>query len=243
MKHLGFFFVIGFSVAGFVMLYVGLSTLFSMVVHGSDPFNAFVLVSAMLLPFVIATLSWRDWRRVQAKEDTHGRSLKAPAGVLWMARPWILPGMLARSVLFVLVAAGVSWLEFSFGFAQVTVLNVQMVLWADLVIFLGWMFSLAPLLLLRAANMYVLRNDGLEVRTGILTSKSCVIAPSGFSDMEVARSISGRVMNMGDIIVRTQGDSDVRIVKVRNPLRVADQIRGVMARPTVRIEGQEQIIR
>jgi hypothetical protein len=31
------------------------------------------------------------------------------------------------------------------------------------------------------------------------------------------------------------------MVKVRKPLKVADQIREVMARPTVRIEGQEPI--
>jgi len=121
------------------------------------------------------------------------------------------------------------------------ILGISIILWTILAIFLVWVFSLTHLLILRASNTYILRNDGLEVRTGILASKSFVVAPAGFSDLEVTRSVSGRIVNSGNIIVRTQGDSDVKMAKVRKPLKVADQIREVMARPTVRIEGQEPI--
>ena len=94
-----------------------------------------------------------------------------------------------------------------------------------------------PLLSIRASNAYVLRDDGLEIRTGILTSKSFVVAPAGFSDLEVTRSITGRILDTGSIVVRTQGDTDIIMRKIRNPLNVADRIRGVMARPSVRIAG------
>jgi hypothetical protein len=59
--------------------------------------------------------------------------------------------------------------------------------------------------------------------------------------MEVTRSISGRIMNFGDITIRTQDESgaDKKIAKIRDPMRVGNQIREVMARPTVRIEGQK----
>jgi uncharacterized membrane protein YdbT with pleckstrin-like domain len=119
--------------------------------------------------------------------------------------------------------------------------NVQIVLWIDLVIFLVWVLSLAHLLLIRASNTYILRNDSLEIRFGILTSRSFVISPSGFSDLEVIRSISNRIVNSGDIIIRTQSEteSDLTMQKVRNPMSVTSQIRGVMARPIVRIEGKE----
>jgi uncharacterized membrane protein YdbT with pleckstrin-like domain len=104
-----------------------------------------------------------------------------------------------------------------------------------------WIVSLTHLLLLRASNTYILRNDSLEIRTGILTSKSFTVASSGFADMEVIRSLSGRILNLGNIVIRTQHESetDKKLQKVRNPLKVADQIREVMAKPMMRIEGQE----
>jgi len=143
--------------------------------------------------------------------------------------------------LIAVVAVVAFWLESFFGVAWAGILNVGAVFWTILVLFLVWIFSLVHLLLLRASNKYTLRNDSLEIRSGIVTSRSFVVAASGFSDLEVIRSISGRILNSGDIIISTQSeiDSDKKMVKVRDPLKVADQIREVMARPVVRIEGQE----
>lgn len=171
-------------------------------------------------------------------QDSSGSS----RSVLWADRPWILPGVLARSVLIAVVAVVAFWFESFFGVANWTgILGIGAVFWTILVLFLVWIFSLVHLLLLRASNKYTLRNDSLEIRSGIVTSRSFVVVASGFSDLEVIRSISGRILNSGDIIISTQGeiDSDKKMVKVRNPLKVADQIRGVMARQVVRIEGQE----
>jgi len=77
-------------------------------------------------------------------------------------------------------------------------------------------------------------DDGLEVKVGIVTSKSFVVSPAGFSDLEVVRSVSARIVNSGNIVIRTQGDSDIRMERVRSPLKVAAQIREVMGRPFVR---------
>jgi uncharacterized membrane protein YdbT with pleckstrin-like domain len=150
--------------------------------------------------------------------------------------------VLARTILAAIAAVVISLLEFYFNVENNTqILNLPIILWTVLAIFLVWILSLTHLLILRASNTYILRNDGLEVRTGILTSKSFVVAPAGFSDLEVTRSVSGRIVNSGKILIRTQGDSDIKMIKVRKPLKVADQIREVMARPTVRIEGPEPI--
>jgi hypothetical protein len=46
-------------------------------------------------------------------------------------------------------------------------------------------------------------------------------------------------LNSGDIMIRTQGDRDVTMVKIRNPLGVADHIREVVSRPIVRIMEPE----
>jgi membrane protein YdbS with pleckstrin-like domain len=168
--------------------------------------------------------------------------LNTKARELWTGKPWIIPNVLARSILAAIAAVVISWLEFYFKVENNSqILNLPLILWTVLAIFLIWVLSLIHLLVLRASNTYILRNDGLEVRTGILASKSFVVAPAGFSDLEVIRSVSGRIVNSGKIIVRTQGDSDIKMIKVRKPLKVADQIREVMARPTVRIEGQEPI--
>ncbi|MGD0496549.1 MAG: PH domain-containing protein [Candidatus Bathyarchaeia archaeon] len=173
---------------------------------------------------------------------TQKEELNTKARELWTGKPWILPNVLARSILAALAAVVISWLEFYLNVeSNSQILNLPIILWTALAIFLVWVLSLTHLLVLRASNTYILRNDGLEVRTGILTSKSFVVAPAGFSDLEVTRSVSGRIVNSGNITIRTQGDSDIKMAKVRKPLKVADQIREVMARPTVRIEGQEPI--
>ncbi|HVP41630.1 MAG TPA: PH domain-containing protein [Candidatus Krumholzibacteriaceae bacterium] len=158
--------------------------------------------------------------------------------LIWAGKPWILPSALVRSIVIFIVAVVVSWLEFSY-LAGMTdpILKMPILLWTGLVFFIVWVASLAHLLLLRASNTYILRNDGLEVRYGIVSSKSFVLSPSGFSDLEVIRSVSGRIIGIGDMVVRTQGERDVKMVRVRHPLEVADKIRQVMARPIVRIEG------
>jgi hypothetical protein len=166
--------------------------------------------------------------------------MNTQARTLWRGRPWILPTVLARGVLAIAIAVVFSWLEFFFSVTYndtMTFLSLTPIVWTFLIIFLAWALSIVRPLLIRASNLYVLRTDGLEIRAGIITSKSFVVAPSGFSDLEVIRSISERIINSGHIIIRTQGDTNVKMEKVRNPLKVGGQIREVMARPTVRVEG------
>jgi uncharacterized membrane protein YdbT with pleckstrin-like domain len=155
---------------------------------------------------------------------------------IWTGKPWILPSALVRSIAIVIVAVVASWLELTY-LADMTdpILKMPILIWTGLVFLIVWVVSLVHLLLLRASNTYILRNDGLEVRYGIVSSKSFVLSASGFSDLEVIRSVSGRIIGMGDMVIRTQGERDVKMVRVRHPLEVADKIRQVMARPIVRI--------
>lgn len=53
------------------------------------------------------------------------------------------------------------------------------------------------LLLLRVSLTYILHDDSLEIRSGILSSRAFVVLPSGFSDLEVFRSVVGRIMDSG----------------------------------------------
>ena len=127
---------------------------------------------------------------------------------LWTGRPWILPSAVARTILTIVAVVAVSWLELHFGVKLETVPNIQIILLTNAVLFLIWILSLMQLSLLRASSTYILRNDSLEIRTGILTSRSFVVAPSGFSDLEVVRSVSSRIAGSGDIIIRTQSERD-----------------------------------
>jgi uncharacterized membrane protein YdbT with pleckstrin-like domain len=161
--------------------------------------------------------------------------------VLWTGKPWIFPGLLTRSIVIVLAAFVVSWIELSLNVTSTYLLGLSLTLWTGLVIFFAWIVSLAHLLSLGVSSTYILRNDSLEVRVGVLSSKSFVIAPAGFSDLEVVRSISARIVNSGNIIIRTQGERDMRMERVRNALKVADQIRAVMSKTIVRVSAPSLI--
>ncbi len=159
---------------------------------------------------------------------------------VWRGRPWILPYVAIRTVLVVLIAVGALFLEKSIGILDVYQfgLPVQAWTWTLLAFFLAWIIVIFNLLVLRFTNFYVLRVDSLEIKVGLLTTKTSVIVPTGFSDLEVIRSISGRVFNTGEIKIKTQSERDFtkRMLKVRDPMRVANLIRDVMARQIVKLD-------
>jgi membrane protein YdbS with pleckstrin-like domain len=166
-------------------------------------------------------------------KDSSGNSL------VWTGKPWILPGVVGRTIFVLVAAVLVVWLEVALDVASATFLGLEVVLWTGLLFFSVWLFSLMHLVLLHASNDYILRSDSLEVRTGILATRSFVIVPSGFSDLEVDIPVSGRILNLGDIIVHSQSESNVLMVRVRDPVKVAERIREIMERPIVRIEADK----
>jgi len=159
----------------------------------------------------------------------------ASDGVVWAGKPWIIPSVVGWTVLVIVVAVGVLWLEFFLGVAGVSVV-LPLALWTGLILLLAWVVALARLVLLRATQRYVLRDDGLEIKSGVFTSKSYVVVPTGFADLEVIQSVLGRITNTGDIFLRSQSETERRMVKVRNPLKVAEQIRAVVSTPTFRMK-------
>jgi uncharacterized membrane protein YdbT with pleckstrin-like domain len=165
-----------------------------------------------------------------------GRSTSS--SVIWEGRPWIAPAAAARTVLVVAVGLLFVWLEYFTGTANDPILGVAVVYWTIAAFFVVWLAGIAGLLVQRATNKYTLRVDGLEIRTGVFTSRSFVLVASGFSDLEVIRGVVGRIIEYGDIIIRTQSERNAQevMVKVRDPLKVAEQIRYVMGRQIVRVE-------
>jgi hypothetical protein len=93
------------------------------------------------------------------------------------------------------------------------------------------------LLIFRASNTYVLRQDGLEIRHGIIRLHSFVVTPTGFGDLMVYQSIGGRIFGYGDLTVNSQGERETKLLLVRSPFKVADTIRDIMGKPIVRVES------
>jgi membrane protein CcdC involved in cytochrome C biogenesis len=74
MRHISFYYAIGFATIGFLIIGAYLSTFISMVSNDFDPYVTLVLATAMLLPFMIAMFSWRDWRKTQRNKNAEGES-------------------------------------------------------------------------------------------------------------------------------------------------------------------------
>jgi hypothetical protein len=161
--------------------------------------------------------------------------------VLWQGKPWILPAAAVRTLAVVAVLVVVILVELYTGISANAFLGLSVVVWTVLVFALVWLVSLLGLLVLRASNTYTLRDDSLELKYGLFTLRSYMIVGSGFSDLEVIESVSGRMLNYGDIVVRLQSETMQRMVKVRNPVQVGNQIRAVMARPIVRVENPSKL--
>jgi membrane protein YdbS with pleckstrin-like domain len=162
--------------------------------------------------------------------------------IVWQGRPWIVPALVTRTIVAFVFALIFVWLEYISGTAGDTLGGISLVYWTVFFFIAIWLLGIAGLLVERATNLYTLKTDSLEIRTGILTSKSFVVVASGFSDLEVIRGVAGRIVEYGDIIIRMQSErSSVRIMmKVRDPLKVAERIRYVMGRPIVRVEQPGQ---
>lgn len=159
--------------------------------------------------------------------------------IVWQGKPWIIPAAVARTFVVFLVTIAVVWLEVATGTVNNAFLGLPLLVWTILIFIVLWLLSIVGLLVERSTNTYTLRNDSLEIRTGILTSRSYVIVPSGFSDLEVVRGVVGRIVEYGDIIIRSQSerDSEKIMIKVRDPMKVGQQIRYTMGRPIVRVDS------
>jgi hypothetical protein len=69
MKHLTFYYAIGFVVIGVLMLLASFLTFIGMLSPMNNPFDTSLLGLAMILPFVISMLSWRDWGKIRTGKE------------------------------------------------------------------------------------------------------------------------------------------------------------------------------
>jgi uncharacterized membrane protein YdbT with pleckstrin-like domain len=100
---------------------------------------------------------------------------------------------------------------------------------------LVWFIGAVRLALLRASHKYTLRGSSLEIQRGVLSRKIYTVSAAGFSDLEVLKSITGRILNMGTIVIETDSNRDLKLIKIRDPIKVSTMIRQVMTVPMVRL--------
>ncbi len=123
------------------------------------------------------------------------------------------------------------------GAALTIFYGLPIYLWTLFAFTLIWALSLLDLLLYWAKNTYELRENGLEVRRGIIRLNSFVVTPSGFGDLMLYQSLGGRIFGYGDLTVNSQGEQETKLTLMRSPFEAAEVIRGVMGKPAVRLEA------
>ncbi|MDG7009012.1 MAG: PH domain-containing protein [Nitrososphaerota archaeon] len=160
--------------------------------------------------------------------------------VIWSGRPWIGPSIVARTVevlvVGIIVFGGMSVL----GALSLSLLGVPLYVMIAGVLAAAWLVSVADLLVMRASNRYVIRQNSVEVDQGIVGKRSLVVSPSAFSELEVEQGIVGRMLNYGSLEVRSQGGQQLNLRRIRDPKGVSTKVRGVMTVPTVKVVRDER---
>ena len=158
--------------------------------------------------------------------------------IVWSGKPWITPAAIIRTVTFIVFIIIFLWLEFYANIALTHLAVLPIYAWTIVALIVVWIFSLLDILIFRASHSYVLRQDGLEIRSGIIRLHSFVVTPPGFGDLMVYQSVGGRIFGYGDLTVNSQGERETRLVLVRKPFAVADTMRDIMGKPIVRVENK-----
>jgi hypothetical protein len=158
--------------------------------------------------------------------------------VVWVGKPWVVPSAVIRTFTVFVLALILLLLEFYFGAFSYYLNSLQLWAWTILVFAVIWLVSMLDLLVFWASNNYILRQDGLEIRRGIIRLHSFVVTPAGFGDLLLYQSVGGRIFGYGDITVNSQGERQTKLLNVRAPFAVADTIRDIMGKPIVRVDSQ-----
>jgi uncharacterized membrane protein YdbT with pleckstrin-like domain len=158
--------------------------------------------------------------------------------VVWYGKPWVVSAAIVRTITVILLSILFLSLEFFSGGASAGLLGLPVWAWTLLAFSLIWLVNMLELLVFRATNTYELRQDGLEVKRGILKLHSFVVTPPGFGDLLVCQSIGGRIFGYGELTVNSLGGRETKLRLVRSPAEVAGMIQDVMGKPIVGVEGR-----
>jgi signal transduction histidine kinase len=177
------------------------------------------------------TAYWLCSGLTRAVHVQHGQAV-------WVGKPWVVPTAIIRTVTVIIVAIVFLFLEAYFHIFSYHLAVLPLWAWTSLVFAVIWLLSMLSLLVFWASNNYILRQDGLEIRRGIIRLHSFVVTPAGFGDLLVYQSVGGRIFGYGEITVNSQGERQTKLLLVRAPFAVADTIRDIMGKPIVRVDNR-----
>jgi uncharacterized membrane protein YdbT with pleckstrin-like domain len=161
--------------------------------------------------------------------------------VIWQGHPWITPALAGLTIEAVGLAVVVSWVEFSAGVAFKAFASVPLLAVTWGVVLLLWLGGAFRLALVRASSHYILRGSSLEIQHGILSRRIFTVSAAGFSDLQVIKTVWGRILNTGTVVIETDSDRDLKLAMVHDPINVSMKIRQVMTVPVVRVSSQEPV--
>jgi hypothetical protein len=157
--------------------------------------------------------------------------------VVWVKKPWVVPAVITRTITVFVFLAIFLWLEIYFTAFSSSLAGLPVYAWTILAFVVIWLVSLLEVLVFWATYTYVLRQDGIEIRRGIIRLHSFVVTPMGFGDLLVYQSVGGRIFSYGDITVNSQGERQTKLLRIRSPFKTADTIRDIMGKPLVRVDN------
>jgi len=161
--------------------------------------------------------------------------------VVWQGHPWLTPALAGLTIEAVGVVAVLSWVQFAAGIALRSVGSVPLLVVTYGLVFLLWFAGALRLALIRASSHYILRGSSLEIQHGILSRRIFTVSAAGFSDLQVIKSVWGRILNTGTIVIETDSDRDLKLKMVHDPIKVSMKIRQIMTVPVVRVSSQEPV--
>jgi len=165
----------------------------------------------------------------------------AASQVVWDGHPWVTPALVGLTIEAVALAIVLSWVEFATGGASRHIGALPLLLITYGAVGFLWLVGAIRLAAVRASSHYVLRGSSLEIQHGILSRRIFTVSAAGFSDLQVIKSIWGRMLNTGTIIIETDSDRDLRMRMVHDPINVSMKVRQVMTVPVVRVSNQEPV--
>jgi hypothetical protein len=160
---------------------------------------------------------------------------------VWQGHPWLAPQLAGLTIEAVVLAIVLSWVEFVAGIAFKGIGSIPLIVVTYGLVGVLWLAGAFRLALIRASSHYILRGSSLEIQHGILSRRIFTVSAAGFSDLQVIKTIWGRILNTGTVVIETDSDRDLRLMMVHDPINVSMKIRQVMTVSVVRVSSEQAV--
>ena len=156
------------------------------------------------------------------------------AALQWEGGQWVLPGQVWLTTEVLLVGTAAAYVE-STSLRSVSTALLEITF---IVLLSAWFIGFVRLEYMSWSNHYAIIGSTLEVYQGIIDKAVISVSAGELSGLEVTFGPLGRVLDLGDISLKTQGKGSLELTRVRSPALVSEVIRHAMTPSLVRVEAQ-----